>query len=120
MARDVNGDGIINDITELMGSAGVSGFDALIPFDANLDGIVDATEADAAGLLIWKDTSTGNAYDVALGSNPFVSEWLTDVTITAQALTLPEVTGHGTLPDLRAANDNNKFVPEPYRVRRAA
>ena len=51
----------------------------------------------------YGDGSTGATADVAFATNTYNSEWLTDVTITTEALALPEVKGHGTLPDLRAA-----------------
>lgn len=55
------------------------------------------------GTFTYNDSSTGATADVAFAFNAYDSQWLTDVTITAQALALPEVKGHGTLPDLRAA-----------------
>lgn len=155
VVRDINSDGVINDISEMFGNDTTSGFAALAAFDTNTDGVVDQAEATAAGIQIWKDadrdaqtdagelvsfsdagvssitvtptntnpdnsantgfaflsageftrtdSSTGAAYDVVFGANEYDSEWLEDVTLTAGALALPEVKGHGTLPSLRAA-----------------
>lgn len=55
------------------------------------------------GIFTYADGSTGAAADVGFRSTAYDSEWLSDVTITAQALGLPQVKGHGTLPDLREA-----------------
>ncbi len=55
------------------------------------------------GSFTYGDGSTGATADVAFATNTYNSEWLTDVTITPEALALPEIKGHGTLPDLRAA-----------------
>ncbi|MBV1889099.1 MAG: hypothetical protein KUG67_02520, partial [Proteobacteria bacterium] len=55
------------------------------------------------GVFTYGDGSTGLTADVGFGTTPYNSSWLTGVTITAQALALPQVTGHGTLPDLQSA-----------------
>lgn len=55
------------------------------------------------GVFTYGNGTTGTTADVALAANAYDSKWLTDVTMSAQALALPEVAGHGTLPDLRAA-----------------
>lgn len=153
LAIDINLNGNIDDIVELFGGPNESGFAALSTYDTNFDGVVDQTEATAAGIVIWVDAngdavtdagelhtlddyniasieitpdvttevvgaghillqqgvftygdgSTGLAADVAFGTSPYHSSWLNDVTMTAQAFALPQVTGHGTLPDLQAA-----------------
>lgn len=153
LAIDANADGQINDITELFGGNGVSGFSELSTHDTNLDGIVDQIEASTAGIVVWRDfdgdafTDAGELYtlddlniaslgvaasvttpdertgytllqqgtftyeggatgvsaDAIFASNLYTTQWLENVTLTTQALTLPEVKGHGTIPDLRAA-----------------
>lgn len=63
LVRDVNGDGLINDGSELFGSATVlpngetarDGFEALPSFDRNQDGQLDADEAELAGIQLWRD-----------------------------------------------------------------
>ncbi|TFW29789.1 SdrD B-like domain-containing protein [Duganella callida] len=62
LAIDKNGNGQIDDISELFGGASKgSGFAKLSSFDSNHDGLVDASDADFASLLIWQDAnSNGN------------------------------------------------------------
>jgi hypothetical protein len=55
------------------------------------------------GTFTYEDTTTGTTGDIAFGTNNYVSQWLENVTITSEALALPQIKGHGTLPDLRAA-----------------
>lgn len=59
LALDVNGNFEIDDATELFGTAtGFSnGFLSLAALDSNLDGIIDAQDAEFANLIIWKDTN---------------------------------------------------------------
>jgi hypothetical protein len=65
IARDANGDGQIDDLSELFGSAtpyssqavATNGFVALSAFDLNADNVVDAEEARSAGLLLWFDAN---------------------------------------------------------------
>lgn len=71
LARDINGDGVINDASELFGYGTTSGFSVLSTLDGNSDGQVDASDnglADFNGdgvvdandtfssLLVWQDT----------------------------------------------------------------
>lgn len=65
LVRDVNGNGRIDDGSELFGSStrvgdvrAAHGFEALAPLDANHDGVVDAKDPAFAGLMLWSD---GNA-----------------------------------------------------------
>lgn len=55
LARDVNGDGIINDSSELFGTMTVDGFAVLLELDSNGDLRIDANDAAWPELLIWKD-----------------------------------------------------------------
>ena len=63
LVRDLNGDGIIDDGTELFGTATImpsgaqaaNGFFALAVLDANGDGKVDASDSAFAQLGIWRD-----------------------------------------------------------------
>ena len=60
LAIDLNGDGIINDVSELFGSATESGFVQLAAYDTNLDGVIDVNDAQFSDLRIWQDLN-GNA-----------------------------------------------------------
>ncbi|WP_299891825.1 calcium-binding protein [uncultured Ruegeria sp.] len=57
LAFDVNGNGIIDDNSELFGN--MTGFDngflQLAELDTNGDGVVDANDAEFAGLTVWRD-----------------------------------------------------------------
>lgn len=62
LALDRNGDGIINDISELFGSedSSTNGFEILRLFDSNGDGKIDKNDPIFDQLVLWKD-STGKA-----------------------------------------------------------
>jgi len=55
LAIDKNSNGEIDDITELFGSAQVSGFEALTQHDENGDGVIDEGDAIFGDLLVWND-----------------------------------------------------------------
>jgi len=65
LAVDKNGDGTINDGSELFeegmllanGEYSKNGFEVLAEYDTNNDGIVDANDVDFSKLLIWKDAN---------------------------------------------------------------
>ena len=54
LARDLNGNGEIDDINELFGASG-DGFADLAALDDNGDGIIDAQDAAYNDLLVWQD-----------------------------------------------------------------
>jgi hypothetical protein len=63
LVRDLNGDGQVNDGTELFGAAtrlpdgsvARDGFQALASLDSNADGVVNATDPAFAELRVWQD-----------------------------------------------------------------
>ena len=64
LARDVNGNGTIDDGSELFGSNTVTpggvakhGFQALAALDANGDGVIDAKDPAFGSLLVWRDAN---------------------------------------------------------------
>jgi hypothetical protein len=59
LAIDANGNGRIDDRSELFGGQIGEGFARLASFDSNRDGVVDANDARFSELLIWQD-SNGN------------------------------------------------------------
>ncbi|CAK0772251.1 hypothetical protein WCLP8_4830008 [uncultured Gammaproteobacteria bacterium] len=78
LARDLNGDGKINDARELFGLASVSGFSVLATLDGNHDGTVDAADdgladfngdgvvdgSDSFGTLrVWRDANQNATTD---------------------------------------------------------
>jgi Ca2+-binding RTX toxin-like protein len=56
LVLDNNGNGQIDDISEVVGSEG-GGFAALAQYDVNEDGVVDANDPMYAHLRIWRDTN---------------------------------------------------------------
>ncbi len=58
LVYDRDGSGTIDDISELFGAPGVSGFTELAGFDSNSDGVVDAGDALFGDLQVWRDLNT--------------------------------------------------------------
>jgi hypothetical protein len=71
LALDRNGNGLIDDGSELFGSGttlpdgskALDGFAALRIVDSNQDGVVDSNDADFAGLAVWVDSNTNARTD---------------------------------------------------------
>ncbi|MRW93681.1 hypothetical protein GJ699_27170 [Duganella sp. FT80W] len=64
LAIDTNGNGQIDDISELFGGVSKgSGFAKLASYDSNHDGLVDANDAQFASLLIWQDANSNGKTD---------------------------------------------------------
>ena len=71
LTRDVNGDGVINDGTELFGDSmkkkdgtlAKNGFDALAEFDDNKDGKIDSSDAIYSQLRVWQDANGNGISD---------------------------------------------------------
>ncbi|KKB96166.1 Bifunctional hemolysin/adenylate cyclase precursor [Candidatus Arcanobacter lacustris] len=61
LARDLNGNGKIDDITELFGDDITSAFYKLAMLDSNNDGVIDKNDKAFHELLIWQDLN-GNGY----------------------------------------------------------
>lgn len=59
LALDINGDGTINDHSELFGTnmGAADGFAQLALFDSNEDGVIDASDDVFANLLVWQDAN---------------------------------------------------------------
>ena len=55
LAYDWNGNGVIDDNSELFGSATVDGFTILAQYDTNGDGVIDAQDEIFDDLLLWQD-----------------------------------------------------------------
>ncbi len=55
LAMDWNGNGTIDDITELYGDDQMPAFDKLRLHDTNLDGVIDANDDDFDKFLVWRD-----------------------------------------------------------------
>ena len=88
LALDLNGNGKIDDNSELFGdqTGFADGFAALAAHDLNADGVIDANDAVFADLLLWQDAN-GNGYSeegelVAAASSGLVSIALGATSIT--------------------------------------
>lgn len=57
LALDANGDGIINNGSELFGTPTVDGFTILAQYDDNGDGVISGLDPIWDQLLIWRDTN---------------------------------------------------------------
>jgi len=63
LALDRDGNGLIDDVSELFGAPGVSGFTELAALDSNSDGVIDAADTDFALLQVWRDFDGDGASD---------------------------------------------------------
>ncbi|WP_281544595.1 calcium-binding protein [Grimontia sp. SpTr1] len=63
LAHDANGNGSIDDITELFGDANQSGFEVLAEHDTNDDGVINASDAIYDELLVWQDLNRNGVTD---------------------------------------------------------
>jgi len=63
LVRDINGNGRIDDISELFGNATISGFTELAALDSNADGVIDAGDAGFDTLQIWRDLDQNGESD---------------------------------------------------------
>ena len=64
LAIDSNGNGSIDNISELFGGTGKgSGFAKLASYDSNGDGVVNASDAHFGSLLIWQDANSNGKTD---------------------------------------------------------
>jgi hypothetical protein len=64
LAIDSNSNGSIDNISELFGGTGKgSGFAKLASYDSNADGVVNASDAHFASLLIWQDANSNGKTD---------------------------------------------------------
>jgi hypothetical protein len=63
LAVDRNGNGIIDDRSELFGGALGEGFAQLSAYDSNQDGVVDARDAHFSDLLVWQDANGNHHTD---------------------------------------------------------
>ena len=63
LAIDLNANGLIDDITELFGAPGISGFTELAALDSNSDGVIDALDDDFGLLRVWRDLNANAETD---------------------------------------------------------
>ena len=63
LVRDGNGNGLIDNVTEMFGNASTTGFAMLSGYDLNADGVIDAEDAVYAQLQVWQDRDQDGATD---------------------------------------------------------
>ncbi|MBF0127868.1 MAG: calcium-binding protein, partial [Magnetococcales bacterium] len=86
LARDLNGDGVINDVTELFGNQTTSGMAALAVLNGNGDGVIDAGDGAFADLQIWRDVNQ-NGLTEAGELRTLEEEGIESIGLTATAVT---------------------------------
>ncbi|MBY3211812.1 calcium-binding protein [Rhizobium laguerreae] len=57
LVNDLNHNGDVDSVSELIGGPDQEGFDALAVLDTNLDGIVDSSDAQFGSLRLWLDAN---------------------------------------------------------------
>jgi len=63
LAVDLNGNGKVDGLNELFGSASQSGFNALAAYDSNNDGVIDSKDAAFGALRVWQDLNENGMTD---------------------------------------------------------
>jgi len=63
LARDINSNGNIDDVSELFGDATTSGFSALAALDSNQDGKISAADTAFSTLRVWRDLNGNGTTD---------------------------------------------------------
>ena len=120
LALDGNGNGLIDDIGELFGSATEAGIDELATHDLNADGAIDALDAVFADLRVWQDLDRDGVTDA--GELRSLTELgIQSISLTTQAPATGSIAGNaidaegsfiwsdgssGTLADVRFQIDN--------------
>ena len=74
---DSNGNGTIDDISEMFGGDVGDGFAKLATYDTNGDGLIDTQELLGGGLALWRDGNSNHQTDagelISLGSQGIIS-----------------------------------------------
>ncbi len=63
LVRDANGNGRIDDVTEMFGGVGVSGYEELSGFDTDGNNAIDAADEIFAELQVWRDINQDRQTD---------------------------------------------------------
>ncbi|MEL7224155.1 MAG: bacteriocin, partial [Cyanobacteria bacterium J06576_12] len=63
LAVDNNGNGKIDNISELFGGEVGEGFAKLATYDTNNDGVIDSEEILGGGLTLWQDANSNHSTD---------------------------------------------------------
>jgi len=63
LGRDINGNGLLDDNSELFGTMDTDGFSILAEHDSNSDGVISAEDAIWDDLVIWQDVNENGVSD---------------------------------------------------------
>lgn len=89
VAIDENGNGVIDNVGELIGDPGQSGFEELATYDSNNDGQIDSSDAIWTSLRIWRDLNEDGITDTgelqSLSTNGIASFGLDYTTVNFTA-----------------------------------
>ncbi len=93
LVRDTNGNGKIDNITEMFGNRTTSGFTALAALDSNGDGIFDSADTDFASVRLWKDANSNGVTDAGELIS-LADAGIASISLTAATLTDTDVRGN--------------------------
>lgn len=101
LVKDLNGDGVINDITETLsefynGGTYLDGLDALAALDSNGDGMFDANDAEFGNLRVWQD-GNGNAQTDSGELQTLSVLGITAISVDREIVTRTELEGNPVL-----------------------
>jgi hypothetical protein len=124
LAVDGNGNGQIDDVSELFGSQMASGFIELAAYDSNADGKVDASDAKFADLRIWQDkdgdglTDAGELLTLAEAKIASIATASTPLSNTKNALNTMAAQGTFTRADGSAGGIYDvRFLTNDFKSR---
>jgi len=100
LVLDKNGNGVVDNITELFGSKEKDGFSILAQYDTNGDGVINSDDAIYSQLNIWRDLNGDGKTDVG------------ELISLADA----EVKTISLKPTLQNINDNGNWIPLTSQV----
>jgi Ca2+-binding RTX toxin-like protein len=96
LVRDANANGKIDNVTEMFGNETTGGFDMLAGYDANLDGVIDASDGVFSSLSVWQDYDQDGVTDT--GELKSLSELgVVSINLTHNAPASPTVIGGNTI-----------------------
>ncbi|MCJ8325164.1 MAG: hypothetical protein HRU29_11895 [Rhizobiales bacterium] len=122
LALDINGNGQIDDLSELFGGQYVNGFTSLAQHDDNADGVIDANDSVYSDLLLWQDAN-GNGISEASELSSLASQGITSIDLEASYIdkwedgnwlshesTFESANGSGSIVDIWFENDQVQTI----------
>ena len=93
LARDLNDDGEISDISELFGNANTSGFLHLADYDSNSDGVINSLDTNFSDLLIWRDLD-GDGKSIAGELQSLFAAGISEISLATTTPTQTDIRGN--------------------------